>query len=255
MAEPDPTSTTDATGDSWELKPAADLALPPSERWRAVEREDGLVASSCRLVWRSCLKGALKLGFGLEVHGREFLPREPPFVVVANHTSHLDALLLSSVLPVRLRDVVSPLAAEDVFFESKGRSAFSALFLNALPVRRSQIGHRTLATLRARLVERPAGYVLFPEGTRSRDGEMTDFKPGLGMLVAGTDVPVVPCFIRGALEAWPPDSRLPRPGRVRLDFGESHHFDHLPNRRAGWTTVAETMQSAVAALGDGEPAA
>ena len=100
--------------------------------------------------------------------------------------------MLAAPLPWRLRDRVFPIAAGDVFFETPMMSAFSAFFLNALPLWRKKCGPHALKELRDKLLEDPCVYVLFPEGARSRDGKMLPFKKGLGMLVAGTPVPVVP---------------------------------------------------------------
>ena len=54
-------------------------------------------------------------------------------------------------------------------------------------------------------MEQACGYILFPEGTRSRDGVIKEFKCGLGMLVAGTDVPVIPCYLQGTFKALSAD--------------------------------------------------
>ena len=65
----------------------------------------------------------------------EKLPPEPPFILAANHASHLDAPVLASILPLRWRDRVSPLAAGDLFFATKYRAAFSGMILDVyLPV-------------------------------------------------------------------------------------------------------------------------
>src|SRR5262249_2699248 len=90
-------------------------------------------------------------------------------------------------------------------------AAFAAIFINALPLWRKAVGAHALDALRDRLVGGDSGYILFPEGTRTRDGQMGAFKPGIGMMVAGTNIPVVPCWIEGAFEALPSDKRLPRP--------------------------------------------
>ena len=102
--------------------------------------------------------------------------------------------------------------------------------------------------LRARLTDEPCGYILFPEGTRSRTGEMGSFKSGLGMLVAGTDVPVIPCYISGASRAWSPDRRFPRPRRLRVRVGSPLVFADATNNRDGWRQIARDTEAAVHAL-------
>lgn len=235
--------------DDWNYQPAKDHGLAPVERWRSVQRESGLAASIARLGWRVFIRGYLSLWHRLSVEGREFLPVEPPFVVIANHTSHLDAVTLASALPARLRDRVLPVAAGDTFFDTPMHAAFAAALMNALPMWRRNCGRHALEQLRERLVEQPCSYILFPEGTRSRSGQMGPFKPGLGMMIAGTKVPVVPCFLTGAYEAWPPTARLPRPRRVRLKIGAPLRFDDLQNNREGWEQIAERARQAVVKLG------
>ena len=117
--------------------------------------------------------------------------------MIANHSSHLDSIVLGSALPSRWCDWVFPVAAGDVFFESSSKSLFSAQLINALPMWRKNCGPHALAELKDRLISEPCGYILFPEGGRSRDGSVLPFKPGLGMIVAGTTVPVIPCAIAG----------------------------------------------------------
>ncbi len=79
---------------------------------------------------------------------------------------------------------------------------------------------------------------------------MARFQPGIGALVAGTDVPVVPCFPGGAFAARPPQRLWPRPGRLRLAIGPALRFEGVANDRAGWAVVASSCESAVRALGD-----
>lgn len=76
--------------------------------------------------------------------------------------------------------------------------------MNALPIWRKNCGAHSLADLRERLLNGRSVYILFPEGTRTRTGAIGKFKPGLGRLVAGTNVPVVPCHLRGTFAALPP---------------------------------------------------
>jgi 1-acyl-sn-glycerol-3-phosphate acyltransferase len=232
----------------WKLEPARDLGMPLGQRLRSYVRECGLIETAAHLVWWSLVRTYMRLAHRLTVDGRENIPRKAPFVMVANHSSHLDALVLACRLPWYLRDRVFPVAAGDVFFESKAMTVFAAGFLNALPMWRRRVGPRAMEQLRRRLLEEPCAYILFPEGTRTRDGRMNRFKPGLGMLVAGTEVPVVPCFIDGAHRALPPDRKLPRFSKIRLRIGPPLVFASVPNIRDGWDQIAKRTEAAVAAL-------
>jgi 1-acyl-sn-glycerol-3-phosphate acyltransferase len=97
-------------------------------------------------------------------------------------------------------------------------------------------------------VSEPTIYILFPEGTRSRDGRLGRFKPGLGMIVAGADIPVVPCYLDGAHAACPPERRMPLPYPLHLRIGRPLHFNEVPNERAGWQEIAGRLEIAVEAL-------
>ena len=233
----------------WQFKPARDHGLPPLQRLRSLGREHGLAGLAAHWLWLRAARGYLAAAHGLRVEGGGNLPAETPFVVVANHASHLDALALCAALRGRAALVAHPLAAGELFFGTAGASAFAAFAINALPVWRGHTRPGDLAAMRAHLVEDKLVYVLFPEGTRSRDGTMAPFQPGIGALVAGTDVPVVPCFLAGAFAAWPAHRRLPQLGRpLRLAIGPPLRFQDVPNDRAGGVEVAAKCRHAVLAL-------
>jgi 1-acyl-sn-glycerol-3-phosphate acyltransferase len=234
--------------EDWNYHPAHDLNLPPLQRWRSVRRESGLGECVAHAVWWTAVCAYLSAAHRLRVQGRENLPDRAPFVVIANHSSHLDALVLAAALPRRLRRVVLPVAAGDTFFQTPAVAAFAAWMLNALPLWRKNAGRHAMQELRERLLDEPCGYILFPEGTRSRTGEIAPFKAGLGMIVAGADVPVVPCFVSGAHDAFPPDARRPRLCPIHVSIGPPLHFQDLPNAREGWQQVAEKCEAAVRSL-------
>lgn len=234
----------------WSLRPARDHGLPPGERLRSHGREPGLGGLAAGMLWRALVRSYLRGVHRLEVEGGDGLP-PPPFVMVANHASHLDALTLAAALPRASAARAFALAAGDTFFTSLPASAFAAYAVNALPVWRGQTTAGDLDALRRRLTEDGAVLILFPEGTRSRTGAMAPFKPGVGALVAGSAVPVVPCFLEGAHAAWPPGQRLPRPGRLRLLIGTPLDFSAVENSRAGAAEVAAACERAVRALGAG----
>jgi 1-acyl-sn-glycerol-3-phosphate acyltransferase len=108
---------------------------------------------------------------------------------------------------------------------------------------------KDLLSLRRRLIDEGLVFILFPEGTRIRDGTMGAFQPGIGALVAGSGVPVVPCHLDGAFDAWPATRSLPRPAPLRLRIGVPLRFDDLANDRAGWEAVTRACEAAVRALG------
>jgi 1-acyl-sn-glycerol-3-phosphate acyltransferase len=235
--------------DDWNLRPARDLGLKPIERLRSLGRETGLIGLAANAAWRRSVRAYLRAFHGFAVHGAENLPATPPFVMVANHASHLDALALSAALRGPAARRAHALAAGELFFGSPARSVLSALAINALPVWRGRSRRADLDTMRLRLSEDGLVYILFPEGTRSRTGAMAAFQPGLGMLVAGTDIPVVPCWLEGARAAWPAESAVPRPFRpLSLTIGAPLRFPDAARDRAGWNAVTDAAEEATRRL-------
>jgi 1-acyl-sn-glycerol-3-phosphate acyltransferase len=162
-------------------------------------------------IWRKATVTVLGREHLSDVHG--------PFVVVSNHTSHLDAPLVISALPRRLSRYVAAGAAADYFFDVWWRKGLTALFFNAFPVDRTGLrGRRGLATS---LLDDGVPLLLFPEGTRSRTGEIGAFKPGAAALCISRDVPCLPVAIVGAAQAMPYGKNWPDRGRppVYINFG------------------------------------
>ena len=229
----------------WNLQPAHDTGLTPSERFRSVRRESGLLESLAHQVCFSLLRSYFAIGHRLTIVGREKLPTHGPFVLAANHCSHLDALALGAALTPRHRERAFPIAAGDVFFQTKVTSTFSAIVLNALPMWRKNCGPHALADLRLKLQEERAIFIIFPEGGRSRNGSIMPFKHGLGMLVAETNVPVVPCGLVGTFEALPSERNIPRPVAIKLTIGDPVQFASTSNDRAGWSQIAASVETQI----------
>jgi 1-acyl-sn-glycerol-3-phosphate acyltransferase len=233
---------------NWQLKPAHDLELPLGEQFKSVRRESGLFNVITHLAWFSGVALYLKIVHRLSIEGREHLPKSGPFVLVANHASHLDALALAAAVSWRMQSRVFPVAAGDTFFSRPLIGSLSALFINALPMWRNRTCSHGLSALRDRLTQDQCVYIVFPEGTRTRTGAMGPFRAGIGMLVAGTPVPVAPCYLDGTYTALPHDRRFPKPGKLRLKIGEPVSFAELSNDREGWESAAKRIEEAVMKL-------
>ena len=142
-----------------------------------------------------------------------------PFVAVANHSSHLDAPLIMGALPRPLARYLAAGAAGDYFFDVWWRRGLTALFFNAFPVDRSGKNPRNINA--KMLLQHRVPVLVFPEGTRSKDGKVGHFKPGAAALASATSSPILPIAIIGAHEAHPRGSKWPKAGRqpVGIVFG------------------------------------
>jgi 1-acyl-sn-glycerol-3-phosphate acyltransferase len=151
-------------------------------------------------------------------------------------------------LPLRKLHRAFPAAAQDYFFVSVPRLALAAVVVNALPFGRQGHIRNSLEACR-NLLENPGNIlILFPEGTRTRNGQIGEFKPGIGLLAAGTEIPVVPCHLKGAFEAWPKGKMFPRPRRLRLRIGEPRKFGGLPPGKESSLQISQDLRNAVVTL-------
>lgn len=172
--------------------------------------------------------GILQFGFkpllhkeiDLEITGREVLDGlEMPVLFAANHSSHLDAPVLLTSLPPKWRHMTAVGAAADYFFDVWWRAIGSMLAFNTFPVVRG--GIRKSARLGQRLLAEGWNIVVFPEGTRSQDGWMGDFKGGTAYLAIESRLPIVPIALIGTYQAMPKGRGWPVSGRppVHVRFG------------------------------------
>jgi 1-acyl-sn-glycerol-3-phosphate acyltransferase len=134
------------------------------------------------------------------------------YVVVANHSSHLDTPLIMGGLPRHMVRFLAAGAAADYFFDIWWRRGLTALFFNAFPVQRTKGGIRSVSA--KSLLLRGIPLLVFPEGTRSKDGTMGPFKPGAAALASSCAVPCIPVAIIGANIAHPRGTNWPKRGRL-----------------------------------------
>lgn len=151
--------------------------------------------------------------FGFRVRFAEPLPARGGLLVLSSHQSHLDPLLLGLACDRRL----SSLARSSLFHFGPFGAVISAL--DAVPIDRNA---SMVAAMRAVIARLKAGkaVTIFAEGARTFDGHLGEFKPGFALMAKRAGVPIAPVAIVGAFECWPRTRRLPRPGRIRLEFGK-----------------------------------
>ena len=214
------------------------------ERLRRFPREPDAVVCALRLLVAVIIRGLLRSYCRFQIIGKEHLPNDDgSFVLVANHSSHLDSVCLLAALPLRCLHRAFPVAAEDYFFRSLPRTWFATVVMNALPFARQMRVRESLSICTQLLAQRGNVLVIFPEGTRSKSGAIQAFKPGIGALLAEGGATVLPCYVDGAFLAWPKGRRLPRPRKVRLIMGAARRY-------AGEdaTEIAAELREAVEAL-------
>jgi 1-acyl-sn-glycerol-3-phosphate acyltransferase len=141
-----------------------------------------------------------------------------PLVVVANHTSHLDCPVLLRALPGAVRRRTSVAAAADYFYRTRVRGAAVSLALGTMPFDRKVHTGAALDACRGVLTSGGA-LLMFPEGTRSRDGVMAAFKSGAARVAIDTGAAVLPVGVSGLHAVLPVGASMPHPRRVSVHVG------------------------------------
>jgi 1-acyl-sn-glycerol-3-phosphate acyltransferase len=236
----------------WTYDPSAYLDQALIERVRGLVGEPGMLVCSSRAFAAVVLRGWLRLYHRVKIVGRQNLPEDRSFVLVANHASHLDTLCLLSALPIRRLHHAFPAVAKDYFCVSALRIFLARVVVNALPFDRHFAPWQSLSVC-AHLLEQPGNILIFfPEGTRLGNPEPGEFKPGVALLAAGRDVPVVPCHLAGTHAALPKGAWLPRPTSVRLTIGRPRIYAHLPATKESAKQICSELRMAVNLLGHEE---
>ena len=219
--------------------PASDLG------WARVEP----VRSIRWLIQRALLLPFTEVMVHPKVEGREWVKElKRPAIFAANHSSHADTSLILYSLTDAARDRTVVAAAADYWFKHPLLGNIVSLFLNTFPFSRTGGAQGQLHSS-SELLKSGWNLVLFPEGSRSPDGRIQEFKPGVGFLARETGAPVVPLHIQGAFQVMPRHQRLPIPYPVRVRIGRPM----TPERSEDSRTFTARVEKAVRTLSAGQP--
>ncbi|HEX9578509.1 MAG TPA: AMP-binding protein [Myxococcales bacterium] len=198
--------------------------------------------------------------FDIDVTGRANVPAYAPFLVAANHASHLDVGLVKIALGEEGKKLAS-LAARDYFFDNPWKRAWFGNFTNLVPIERRGSLKESLQTA-VRTLEYGYHLLIFPEGTRSPDGDLQEFKPAIAYLSFAAGADILPVYLEGTHEAMPKGAFIPDPRKRRklivrigpvLRHAELRAATEGLSRSAAHKEVTRLVRLAVEALRDGKP--
>jgi long-chain acyl-CoA synthetase len=174
---------------------------------------------------REIASAAIRKGHGrlsgavldVDVSGQAFIPEDRAVLVVSNHASHVDSGVLRYALG-KLGDDLPLLAAQDYFFGTFAKDLFFGDLLDMVPADRHKAGLSGVRNA-LRILESGRSLGIFPEGTRSRDGSMAEFKPGAILIALNAGVDMLPVHIEGTHDVLRAGSSIPRGRRARVRIG------------------------------------
>ncbi|TAJ02276.1 MAG: 1-acyl-sn-glycerol-3-phosphate acyltransferase [Planctomycetota bacterium] len=193
------------------------------------------------VIGRALLGSYLRTACRLQIRGREHVPQSGPVLLVANHQSYLDIPAVASAVATATGRHVCFIARE-----SLARSRFLAFIMRESGAVLIKRGAPDRAALEEAIEHLELGdaVAIFPEGTRSLDGSVGEFRPGALLVARRTGCPIVPVGVRGTIDVLSRDQKFPRPARVRVSFAAP-----VEPRSEG---ALERVRDAVCALvGDG----
>lgn len=202
----------------------------------------------------SLLAGAAQIVAGSTVRWVGCVPTEHQRIYIANHSSHLDFIVLWSYLPARLRRLTRPVAARDYWERTALRRYLAVHVFNALLIDRTapagmlpgETGRRAVAQMAAALDDRHS-LILFPEGTRGAGEDIAAFRSGLFHLCCTRpEVEVVPVYLDNLNRILPKGHLLPVPMLSRITFGAPLRLEQGEPKAA----FLERARGALSALGE-----
>lgn len=185
---------------------------------------------------------------GLNVRNRALLPDSGPAIIVANHNSHLDTLVLMNLFPLRQLPRLRPVAAADYFLRSRGMAWFATRIAGIIPLARApKAGRKDPLAEVSEALEAGSIVILFPEGSRGEPERLSAFKTGVAHLAKRHPaVPIIPVYLHGLGKALPRGEILLVPFFCDVFVGEAMAWT---GDRSGFMTELENRIHGLAAEG------
>jgi len=196
-------------------------------------------------VFAFLVKGSINIFFRifykLRVEDSDKIPKKGPYVLCVNHTSFLDGLIVAAGVPFRIELSLFFIAFRRYFIFPVIRNLVRRTRI--IPIDAAQIIEAMKAS--CFILKHNKALCIFPEGERSIDGEVKEFKKGIGIIAKELDIPLVPVYIEGAFHAWPRAQRFPKLHPIKIKFGDSVSPDILIQK--GLSLGAKDDYEAIAA--------
>lgn len=174
------------------------------------------------IFWGGFIRFIVLIVLGINIRRRELLPDKGPAIILANHNSHLDTMVLMSLYPLRMQKCVRPAAAADHFLKNRFMKWLSLEIIGIVPVERKIVKSSNPLQGCHDVLEQGNILILYPEGSRGQPEKLSDFKAGITRLAeAHPDIPITPVFMHGLGKALPKDDFLLVPFFCDMFVGEA----------------------------------
>jgi long-chain acyl-CoA synthetase len=190
---------------------------PSTDLREAFPFERGFLRNAALYVFKQALNIAFRIYGRLTVRGVENLPSQGPYIIAPNHLSLADAPAVIARIPWKVVSQTFFLGATQYFTGTV--SSRIAKLIHVIPVDMDARLHSAMQ-MSAHVLRRGNILCVFPEGSRSRDGIIKEFKKGVGIIAKELNIPLVPVAITGTYEMLATGKRLPRPSKIHVSFGK-----------------------------------
>lgn len=174
------------------------------------------------MIYKGLVRPFLRIFVGVYLDDSRFLLQEEQFIIIANHSSHLDTMSLLASVPGKILWKVKPVAAEDYFGNTRLKATLSRYLINALLIKRKGMSRSGNNPLQAMLNAIDEGYslILFPEGTRSESDHLEKIKPGIAHILSQRPhLKYVPVYLTGMGRSLPKGDILLLPYKSSVNYG------------------------------------
>lgn len=190
-------------------------------------RHRDLTSIFFRFLWSLYLQEfVFRFYIRLSVKGQSYhdiYKKYPKLLLISNHASHLDATSIAASIPKRYWLYLYIAAAKDYFFTNPFFTFFSQHCLGAIPIdRKDRKGEAINLIIRLLTELERMWLIIFPEGTRSPDGKIHEFKRGVSIFSEKTQTPILFLYIDGNAKLWPKGKNWAKPGKLVIHVGPVH---------------------------------